>query len=258
MIEAGLVCHWSGLGPSPAWGAASRVSPNPAPLLPRTGGPIPTTPALRRNPRQRRSSALPRALLISLSEREMKAASPAPKVNVHNLSIMIGLPFVPEGPRQFPSVSNAPIAHRRNCRRGYHRSTGQRRTMPARRLMASAGLSTPRLDIREPITRLTERLQSMGGLRHRAQTPWAQAVERASNTCRPMIRTTPAPGRPHRPEQPTGQGGWPIPATGVVTWTVIAHINTADAQRRCQPCATRAYLAWFQSFKYSGAGVGLW
>ena len=171
MIEAGLVCHWSGLGPSPAWGAASRVSPNPAPLLPRTGGPIATTPALRRNPRQRRSSALPRALLISLSEREMKAASPAPKVNVHNLSIMIGLPFVPEGPRQFPSASNAPIAHRRNCRRGYHRSTGQRRTMPARRLMASAGLSTPRLDIREPITRLTERLQSMGGLRHRVANP---------------------------------------------------------------------------------------
>ena len=93
MIEAGLVCHWSGLGPSPAWGAASRVSPNRAPLLPRTGRPIPTTPALRRNPRQRRSSALPRALLISLSEREMKAASPAPKVNVHNLSIMIGLPL---------------------------------------------------------------------------------------------------------------------------------------------------------------------
>ena len=91
-----------------------------------------------------------------------------------------------------------------------------------------------------------------------SQTPWAQAVERASNTCRPMIRTTPAPGRPHRPEQPTGRGGWPIPATGVVTWSVIAHINIADAQRRCQRCATRAYLAWFQSFKYSGAGVGLW
>ena len=47
--------------------------------------------------------------------------------------------------------------------------------------------------------------------------------------------------------------------------TVIAHINTADGVAPLSalrhPCAARyqeARPVWFQSFKYSGAGVGLW
>jgi hypothetical protein len=60
-----------------------------------------------------RKAALRRALLINLSECEMKAESPAPKVNVHNPSITIGLPlFYLMVPRQFRSDSSASIVHR--------------------------------------------------------------------------------------------------------------------------------------------------
>jgi hypothetical protein len=79
--------------------------------------------------------------------------------------------------------------------------------MPARRFMASAGLSTPRLalplkyerprDIRGPITRLTERLQSMGGLRHRGANPFGSGG-RASKEYRPTRR--PSDVEPIRPQ----------------------------------------------------------
>jgi hypothetical protein len=53
--------------------------------------------------------------------------------------------------------------------------------------------------------------------------------------------------------------------TGIMPRTVIAHINTADGVAPLpalrHPSAARyqeARPVWFQSFKYSGAGVGLW
>jgi hypothetical protein len=50
-----------------------------------------------------RKAALRRALLISLSECEIKAELPAPNVNVHSPSITIGLAFVvPEGAAAIP------------------------------------------------------------------------------------------------------------------------------------------------------------
>jgi hypothetical protein len=50
-----------------------------------------------------RKAALRRALLISFTEREMKADSPAPKVNVHNPSITDRFAFVvPEDAATIP------------------------------------------------------------------------------------------------------------------------------------------------------------
>jgi hypothetical protein len=144
----------------------------------------------------RSKSALRRALLFSLFECEIKAEvtgaqsqGPQPVDNDRFAFV------VPEG------AAAIPIRPKRVYCPSPKLPTWISPLKPAKGERC-AGLSTPRLalplkyewprDIREPITRLTAKLQSMGGLLHRAANPVDSGGRaRKEYTCRPMIRTTP-------------------------------------------------------------------